>query len=886
MWVSQTYGSNKLIWKNVVMKKIALLLLLACCNQLLARGGVPTAAMLAKNSHQMSLPEMFWNLVQRQDYAGLHQLSSRTEASQAELTAIRQSLLAREEHTEQAYHLLRKLLRSGNDNFVIQLVTDELVVEVVNFSEHIVKLINKVSTRQDINTLDDKLMGKTQQYLDQLNLAYENFEYLYLNVTNGNQRLGKLLRQKVDYQSQAISSDLKKVLTPATETFSDFVVAINSLLKDLVRGSSGNNKTLSKLVDEIDRLVWDVSLSHLWGRRLLRYQPNSENVSKHKALTDALLATAHDVPAIDKRSASPIPIPKQPDFLLNLNQQSKDGNLIPVIGREKELAETFEVLGQRLKSNPILIGDAGVGKTAVVEGLAQKIVANDVPAMFRDKIIYAVDIGLLLQGNIFVGVIEAKVMQMLEFIKHDSRNIVFIDEFHRLMGTKFGQGVAELLKPALSRGEICCIAATTTGEYQKHILEDPAMARRFQAVTVDEPSPEDAIEIIYGLSATFSDYHGITIAREALDASVNLTQQFLPDRKLPDKAIEVIDRASSALKIAGNTTELRREHIAKVIADRTDIPIERILQDKVDKITNLLARLQTKIVGQDQALLTITESLTASYMGLTEKNRPIAIFMLAGPTGVGKTETAKVLSEELFDSGKHFFRLDMSEYNTRFTVSKLIGSPPGYINSTDGGILTNHVQATPHSLVLFDEIEKAHGEVYPLLLQVLEDGRLTDGRGNTVDFSNTVVMFTTNADNLNDHFSSEFLGRIDNVIHYQPLTANHMHLIVQKQVDMLNDNLQNKGIELTISNSAIDALIKRGFDKQSGARSLRTTFKRLVSFQLAQKMGANLLSPGQYQLDFSTTNGWQLKSADGSVISLGKSSNQPKKPSNRGNGYF
>ena len=866
--------------------KIALLLLI-CCDVLLAKALAPSLLAQVKNG-QVSFHEVFGNLVQQQNLAGLRQLLSQNDASLSDFVIIRKSLLKREEQAEQTYRLLRKVSKSGgNHDFVLKLVNRGLYISIENFTNHVVELSNNFFVEHNnLNRLNNKLLQKTLQQLKSLNLAYENFEYLYINMTNGNKQFGKFLREKVDLRSKTFLTRIEKELpmidvdVTGDKTFNDLLVVINSLLKELVSISSGASNKFAKLVSETDKFVYDVKRSAIW---VVQDSPILDSVVSDidlKIMRKLIMGGVDKKGKGDNDRGRTAP-EQQPDFLLNLNQQAEQGNLLPVIGREQELAEIFEVLGQHLKSNPILIGEAGVGKTAVIEGLAQKIVTNDVPAMLDNKIIYAVDVGLLLQGNRYVGDIERKVMQMLDFIKRDSGNIIFIDEFHRLMGTRYGQGVAELLKPALSRGEICCIAATTIGEYQKYILNDPAMARRFQAVTIDEPSPADALKIIYGLRSTFSEHHQIIIANDALEAAVHLTQQFLPDKKLPDKAIEVLDRASSALKITGNDSrELHRQHIAKVISDRTDIPVERILQDKLDMVSNLLSRLQNKIVGQDQALITITEVLTASYLGLTEKNRPLAIFMLAGPTGVGKTETAKVLAEALFDSEKHFFRLDMSEYHSRYTVSKLIGSPPGYINSADGGILTNRVKATPHSLVLFDEIEKAHENVYPLLLQVLEDGRLTDGRGNTVDFSNTVIIFTTNADNLTDYFSSEFLGRIDDVIHYQPLTANHMRLIVKKQVEILNDNLSTKGINLTISDSATDALIKQGFNEQAGARSLRATFKRLISFQLAQKINNSQLTAGQYQLDFSKTSGWQLTSADGSVISL--ESQRPKKSSTKG----
>ena len=573
----------------------------------------------------------------------------------------------------------------------------------------------------------------------------------------------------------------------------------------------------------------------------------------------------------------------QPDFLINLNHQAERGMLMPVIGRDDEISEVLEVLGQHLKSNPILIGDAGVGKTAIVEGLAQRIVSGNVPETFRHKIVYAVDVGALMAGNVLVGMIEHKVMQLLDFIKNSDDNILFIDEFHRLM-TGHGQGVAELLKPSLSRDRVCCIAATTTDEYQKHLLADPAMTRRFQAITIGEPSIETSLEIVNGLRDTLSGHHKIKISNEALEASVSLTQQFLPDKKLPDKAIEVIDRASSALKTVGDNRELERRHIASVIAKQTGIPVEQILQDPNEKIANLLPQLKNEIVGQDQALTTISQMLTSAYMGLTDKNRPLSTFMLSGPTGVGKTETAKVLAMAL---DLELFRLDMSEYHDRHTVNKLIGSPSGYIGSQDGGILTNKVQRTKHLLILFDEIEKAHSGIYPLFLQVLEEGQLTDGRGNVVDFSNTIVIFTTNADDLNRVFPREFLGRIDRVIDYQPLTTEVMYLIVKKQIEMLNDNLRaTKDIQLTISDSASEALVNYGFDREFGARSLRSSFVQLISFPLAEKLNAGQLSSGDYLLDFVPATGWQLQGGDGSIVIIGyppKSSGGDKQ---RSSGFF
>ncbi|MDQ2152910.1 ATP-dependent Clp protease ATP-binding subunit [Limosilactobacillus fermentum] len=600
----------------------------------------------------------------------------------------------------------------------------------------------------------------------------------------------------------------------------------------------------------------------------------------------------------------------QPDSMLaklgrNLTQEAKDGKLDPVIGRNKEIQETAEILSRRTKNNPVLVGDAGVGKTAVVEGLAQAIVAGDVPAAIKNKQIISIDISSLEAGTQYRGSFEENMQKLIDEVKKAGNVILFFDEIHQIIGAgnagdaSGSKGMADILKPALSRGEVTLIGATTQDEYRNTILKDAALSRRFNQVTVNAPSKEDTFKILQGLRKLYEKHHNVSLPDEVLKAAIDYSVQYIPQRSLPDKAIDLIDvtaahlaskhpvkdaktieeeikkteakqqeavekedyqAAQEAKDQVAKLQDQLKDHseservvatpsdVAAAVERMTGIPVSKMGASDIERLKGLATRLEGKVIGQQEAVEAVSRAIRRNRAGFDEGNRPIGSFLFVGPTGVGKTELAKQLALDMFGSTNDIIRLDMSEYTDRTAVSKLIGTTAGYVGYDDNSnTLTEKVRRHPYSIVLLDEIEKANPQVITLLLQVLDDGRLTDGQGNTVDFKNTIIIATSNAgfssdavagedaklmDKLQRYFRPEFLNRFNAIVEFHALTKDDLKQIVDLMLAGVNETLAKKGMDVTVTDEVKNYLIDKGYDKTMGARPLR----RVVEQEIRDKV--------------------------------------------------
>ena len=665
--------------------------------------------------------------------------------------------------------------------------------------------------------------------------------------------------------------------------------------------------------------------------------------------------------------------PTLDEFGSNLTQQASDGKLDPVVGRQHEIERVIQILGRRTKNNPVLIGEPGVGKTAIAEGLAQRINSGDVPDILEDKRVLTLDIGLLVAGTKYRGEFEERLKKIMEEIRGAGNVILVIDEVHTLIGAGAAEGAidaANILKPALARGELQCIGATTLDEYRKHIERDAALERRFQPVQVGEPSVEDTIEILRGLKERYESHHRLKIADEALVAAATLGDRYISDRFLPDKAIDLIDEAGSRVRLMNSKlppaakevdkqlrdiekqkdeavreqdfakagelrdkeVELREqirsilqnrneekpaestdasaeatttgtpvavveapvaaaaesgpmvteEDIAQIVASWTGVPVQKLTESESAKLLNMEETLHQRLIGQDEAVKAVSRAIRRARVGLKNPNRPIASFIFSGPTGVGKTELTKSLATYFFGSEEAMIRLDMSEFMERHTVSKLIGSPPGYVGFNEGGQLTEAVRRRPYTVVLFDEIEKAHPDVFNLLLQLLEDGRLTDSKGRTVDFKNTLIIMTSNIgskviekgggglgfefsggdaeetnynrirslvnEELKQYFRPEFLNRLDEIIVFRQLSRDEVKEISEIMLKEVFSRMQEKGITLTVTEAFKERLVDEGYNPSYGARPLRRAVMRLLEDSLAEEFLSGRIGEGDTAL--------------------------------------
>lgn len=637
-------------------------------------------------------------------------------------------------------------------------------------------------------------------------------------------------------------------------------------------------------------------------------------------------------------AAANVNTPTLDSLARDLTAMAKEEGLDPVIGRSKEIERVIQVLSRRTKNNPVLIGEPGVGKTAIAEGLAQQIIANEVPETLRGKRVMTLDMGTVVAGTKYRGEFEDRLKKVMDEIRQAQNVILFIDELHTLIGAGGAEGAIDasnILKPSLARGELQCIGATTLDEYRKYIEKDAALERRFQPIKVDEPSIEESIQILKGLRDRYEAHHRVTITDEAIEESVKLSDRYISDRFLPDKAIDLIDEAASKVRLRSYTippnlkelegrleetrkekdaavqsqefekaaslrdseqrlreeleglkkewkekqgqenTEVTTEDIAQVVASWTGIPVSKLAEEETERLLKMEEILHQRVIGQEEAVKAISKAIRRARAGLKDPKRPIGSFIFLGPTGVGKTELARAVAETLFGDEDAVIRIDMSEYMEKHATSRLVGSPPGYVGHDDGGQLTEKVRRKPYSVILFDEIEKAHPEVFNILLQVLEDGRLTDSKGRTVDFRNTAVIMTSNVGaselkrnkylgfttetegqeykdmkekvmgELKKSFRPEFLNRIDEIIVFHSLEKKHIQEIVSLMADTLTKRLKEHDIEFILTEAAKAKIADEGYDPEYGARPLRRALQKHVEDRLSEELLRGTIQKGQ-----------------------------------------
>lgn len=725
------------------------------------------------------------------------------------------------------------------------------------------------------------------------------------------------LMQRAGATPDSVADAVELRLPQARET-SVSATALSSTLKTAILEAHHIAQSLGSTYIDPEHLFLSFAADpeHIAGRLLA-----------DEGITPEGLQTALKGGSVEPQSESETPTLDK--YGIDLTERAREGGVDPVIGRADEIAQTIEILSRRTKNNPVLVGEAGVGKTAVVEGLAQRIVDGDVPDRLSGKRIVQLDLSSMVAGTRYRGDFEERLTKVIdEIVAHSDELIVFIDEVHTIAGAGGGaegaMDAGNILKPKLARGELHIVGATTLDEYRTNIEKDPALERRFQPVTVPEPSVDDAKAILTGLRSRYEEHHGVTYTDEAISAAVELSDRYIGDRFLPDKAIDLVDQAGARKQLArpsidvdaiekkiaavevekataiekedyerasqlrdeaqrlhdrlngksdDDAPEVSAEDIAEIVSRATGIPASQMTQEEKERLRRLESELHERVVGQDEAVEAIARAVRRSRTGMSDPDRPVGSFLFLGPTGVGKTELAKALAASLFGDEKKMLRLDMSEFGERHTVSRLVGAPPGYVGYGEAGQLTEQVRRNPYSVVLLDEIEKAHPDVFDTLLQVLDDGRLTDGQGRTVNFRNTVVIMTSNLGSdiissksggtgfntgvldekplrarvmgrLREAMRPEFLNRIDEIVVFRKLDTEQLHRITDLMLAESRERLSAKGIEITFSDSAVDWLAKNGHQPEFGARPLRRSIQRALDDKIADLLLDDILAEG------------------------------------------